>query len=142
LTLLGLLAICAGTYGLLGAGAPTLLGVPMMLTGAAVAVAGFAIGNRASGRTHYRPDAWRAAEWAVAACGLVVAASYLVVAHLDPMSLDAIDQPLKTPDVPWPLVVTSLAAALPAWLAPPVPRPSARRDRVGARVANRVEVAL
>jgi energy-coupling factor transport system permease protein len=142
LTLLGLLAICAGTYGLLGAGAPTLLGVPMMLTGAAVAVAGFAIGNRASGRTHYRPDAWRAAEWAVAACGLVVAASYLVVAHLDPISLDAIDQPLKTPDVPWPLVVTSLVAALPAWLAPPVPRPSARRDRVGARVANRVEVAL
>jgi len=130
LTVLGLLAICAGTYGLLAAGSPAVLGVPLMLAGAAIAVAGFAIGNRASGRSRYRPDVWRVAEWAVAATGVVVAAAYVIAAHRDPTSLDAMSQPLRVPDAPWPLVVATMVAALPAWLAPPAPRPSSRTRSV------------
>lgn len=142
LTVVGLLAICAGTYGLLAAGAPALLGVPLMLAGAVVAVAGFAVGNKASGRTHYRPDAWHVTEWAVAVTGVAVAAAYLVVAHRDPSTLDAMSQPLRTPDVPWQLAIASIAAALPAWLAPPVPRPTSRSRPTPLPTRATAEVAL
>ena len=141
LTVTGLLAICAGTYGLLASGAPAVLGVPLMLVGAATAVAGFAVGNRTSGRTHYRPDRWRAAEWSVAMCGAIVAAAYIVVAHNDPASLDALSQPLRLPDLPWQLVLASFAAALPAWLAPPVPRAGPRRVRAAVPVGRPAEAA-
>jgi energy-coupling factor transport system permease protein len=126
LTVVGLLSICAGSYGLLATGAPAALGIPLLLAGTGIAVAGFAVGNRASGRTRYRPDLWRLPEWSVAACGVVVATAYVVVAHQDPASLDAISQPLRTPDLPWALAVATFVAALPAWLAPPVPRATAR----------------
>src|SRR5699024_3021460 len=39
-TLLGLLGICAGAYGLLDAGTPALLGLPTLVSGAAAASAG------------------------------------------------------------------------------------------------------
>jgi energy-coupling factor transport system permease protein len=127
LTVTGLLAICAGSYGLLTAGAPATLGIPMLAAGAAVAVAGFAVGSRATNRTHYRPDKWRLAEWLVAGCGVVVASAYVVAAHRDPASLDALTHPLSTPNVPVLLVAAALVAVLPAWLTPPVPRATARR---------------
>ena len=139
LTVIGLLAICAGTYGLLASGAPAALGIPLMLVGAAVAVVGFAVGNRASGRSRYRPDVWRLAEWGVALCGAAVAAAYVSLAHSDPASLDAMSTPLQVPDLPWPLVVVTLVAALPAWLAPHVPRSAANR-RTTVSVARAVEV--
>ena len=139
LTVIGLLAICAGTYGLLASGAPAALGIPLMLVGAAVAVVGFAVGNRASGRSRYRPDVWRLAEWGVALCGAAVAAAYVSLAHSDPSSLDAMSTPLQVPDLPWPLVVVTLVAALPAWLAPHVPRSAASR-RTTVSVARAVEV--
>ena len=142
LTIAGLLAICAGTYGLLAAGAPALLGVPMMLTGALIAVAGFAVGNRTSGRSHYRPDRWRLAEWSVALTGAAVAAAYVVVAHTDPATLDALSRPLRMPDLPWQLVAVSLLAALPAWLAPPVPRANTRPARPAPAMRRPAEVAL
>jgi energy-coupling factor transport system permease protein len=118
LTVTGLLAICAGSYGLLSAGTPGLLGVPLTCVGAAVAVAGFVVGNRASGRSHYRPDVWRLPEFAVVAAGAAAAVALSVVAHVNPASLDAASQPLTLPDVSLPLLAAVLAGVLPAWLAP------------------------
>src|SRR3954465_10095168 len=129
LTIARLLAICAGPSGLLAAGAPALFGVPMMLTGALIAVAGFAVGNRTSGRSHYRPDRWRLAEGVGALTRAAVAAAYVVLAHTDPATLDALSRPLRMPDLPWQLVAVSLVAALPAWLAPPLPRWDHQPDR-------------
>ncbi|GAA4500011.1 CbiQ family ECF transporter T component [Actinoallomurus oryzae] len=75
LTLAGLLAVCAGLYGLLGADTPAALGTPMLLLGLAAATAGLWLGGRRSPRTRYRPDPWRWPEWAVSACGLASAAA-------------------------------------------------------------------
>jgi energy-coupling factor transport system permease protein len=63
----------------------------------------------------------------VAGCGVVVASAYVVAAHRDPASLDALTHPLSTPNVPVLLVAAALVAVLPAWLTPPVPRATARR---------------
>jgi len=142
LTIAGLIAICTGTYGLLASGAPALLGVPMTVAGALVAVAGFAVGNRASGRSHYRPDRWRTAELLVALTGVAVATAYVVVAHTDPAMLDALSRPLHLPNLPWQLVLASLLAALPAWFAPPVPRATAHPTRSAVAVRRPAEVAL
>jgi len=35
-----------------------------------------------------------------------------------PATLDALSRPLRMPDLPWQLVLVSLVAAAPAWLAP------------------------
>ena len=131
LTTIGLLAICAGSYGLLATGAPAALGGPLVLVGSAVAIAGFAIGSRASGRSKYRPDLWHSPEWLVAGCGAAVAATYVVASHLSIAGLDPMSQPLELPVVPMAILGLTWVSALPAWLAPPSPRvgSSARRTR-------------
>jgi energy-coupling factor transport system permease protein len=73
LTLGGLLAVCAGLYGLLGEGAPAVLGAPALVSGLAAAAAGLWLGGRRSPRTRYRPDPWQWPEWTVSACGLPAA---------------------------------------------------------------------
>ncbi|MGC3004694.1 CbiQ family ECF transporter T component, partial [Streptomyces sp. G35A] len=62
LTLGGLLGVCAGTYGLLTAEGGT-YGLPVLLAGAAAALAGLWLGGRRSPRTRYRPDRWDARAW-------------------------------------------------------------------------------
>jgi energy-coupling factor transport system permease protein len=73
LTLAGLLAVCAGLYGLLGGDSPAALGAPALVLGPAAAIAGLWLGGRRSPRTRYRPDPWRWPEWLVSACGLAAA---------------------------------------------------------------------
>jgi energy-coupling factor transport system permease protein len=73
LTLAGLLAVCAGLYGLLGGGSPAAVGAPALVLGLAAATAGLWLGGRRSPRTRYRPDPWRWPEWVVSACGLAAA---------------------------------------------------------------------
>jgi energy-coupling factor transport system permease protein len=127
LTLAGLVAICAGTYGLLTAGAPLALGAPLAVAGAAVAVAGLAVGSRVSRRTRYRPDPWSLPEWTVAATGGAVAAAYLVAAHLGFAGIDAAADPARVPDVPLLTLLATAIAALPAVAAPPLRRAVANR---------------
>jgi energy-coupling factor transport system permease protein len=79
LTLAGLLAVCAGLYGLLGEGSPSALGAPPLVLGLAATSAGLWLGGRRSPRTRYRPDPWRWPEWVVSACGL--AAAVATVTH-------------------------------------------------------------
>jgi energy-coupling factor transport system permease protein len=120
LTLIGVMAICAGSYGLLTAGAPFLLGAPLAVGGSAVAIAGFAVGSRVSRRTRYRPDPWKVAEWSVVASGAVVAAAYLLAAHLGWSGMDAAANPTALPDVPLLALFATAVAVLPAITAPPL----------------------
>ncbi len=71
----GLLAVCAGLYGLLDAQAPAVMGLPLLAAGTACAVAGMWLGGRRSPRTRYRPDPWALPEWAVTVSGALAAAA-------------------------------------------------------------------
>ncbi|WP_418606656.1 hypothetical protein [Georgenia sp. SUBG003] len=64
-----------GTYGLLDGATPDWAGLVLLAVGAAVAVLASALAGRRVRRTRYRPDPWRAEEWAVAGCGALVAAA-------------------------------------------------------------------
>ena len=120
LTLTGVVAVCAGSYGLLTAGAPFVLGAPLAVGGSAVAVAGFAVGSRVSRRTRYRPDPWSAAEWSVAISGAAVAAAFLLASHLGLAGMDAAANPTALPDVPLLALLATAIAVLPAITAPPL----------------------
>jgi len=118
LTLLGLLGVCAGLYGLLDAGSPAALGLPLLVGGALLAVGGLAVGGRRSARSRYRPDRWGLLEWAVSASGVVAAAGMLVTAAVDPAAVAPSTSPLVVPELPVVPVLALLVALLPAWLAP------------------------
>jgi energy-coupling factor transport system permease protein len=120
LTLGGLLAMVASSYGLIDRGAPGVIGVPLLVAGAALTAAGFALGARRGGRTRYRPDPWRRPEWLVAGSGLAAAAAVMLgpAAALSPSTF-----PLVTPSLPVLPFLGLLVALLAAWIAPPIPRP-------------------
>jgi energy-coupling factor transport system permease protein len=126
LTLTGLLAMVASSYGLVARAAPAGLGVPLLVAGAVLTAAGFVLGARRGGRTRYRPDPWRLAEWLVAAAGVVAAVAVVTgpAAALSPST-----QPLVAPTLPLAPLLGVLVATLPAWLAPPLPRPRAAAAR-------------
>lgn len=126
LFLAGLLGACLGTYGLLDPTAPAALGVPTLVGGVVVALAGLRLGSRRVVRTTYRPDRWGRPEWGVTALGAVALASVVAGAR-DPASLAAPLSPLAVPALPLLPVLGVLAAALAAVVAPPphdpVPHP-------------------
>ncbi len=118
LTLAGLLGVCTGLYGLLDAGSPVALGLPLLAGGASVAVAGLALGGRRSCRSRYRPDPWGVLAWGVSASGITAAAAMLVAAGLDPAATAPSTSPLVVPGLPLLPVLGLLGALVPAWLAP------------------------
>jgi energy-coupling factor transport system permease protein len=129
LTVAGLLGVLAGTYGLLDAGSPPLLGLPLLGAGVAVAAAGFVLGGRRSVRTRYRPDPWALPEWCVAGSGVVAAAGLVATEALGLGGLAPSTYPLVAPDLPGTATVALLVGLLPAWAAPPPPpttRPATR----------------
>ena len=71
--LVSLLAAALGTYGLLDGSSPAWLGLPLLATGAVVAVAGSVLAGRRVRRTRYRPDRWRPRDAVVAGAGIGVA---------------------------------------------------------------------
>ncbi|MET9859992.1 CbiQ family ECF transporter T component [Streptomyces smyrnaeus] len=117
LTLGGLLGVCAGTYGLLaakGAG----FGLPVLLVGLALALAGLWLGGRRAARTRYRPDRWGARAWLVSASGAAVGALMITAADVLPGPLNPPAVPLTPPHLPlWPAAAV-LLGLLPAVLAP------------------------
>jgi energy-coupling factor transport system permease protein len=123
----GLCGACVGVYGSLDGGAPRGMGLPMLLGGVAVAGAGLVLASRRVRTTRYRPDPWALPEWGVSACGIAVGAALVVMARTDPAALNPSPQDLGWPVVPLDAVLAVLVGALPAWIAPPVPRPVVRR---------------
>lgn len=118
LTVSGLLAVCASTYGLLDSAAPAALGLPLLAAGAALAAAGLALAGRRTPRTRYRPDPWALPEWLVVLGGTVAAATVFAAA---PGGLDPSTAPLAAPTLPLLPAVGLLCGLLPAWAAPEVP---------------------
>ena len=143
LTLAGLLGVCAGVYGLLDAGSPPVLGLPLLAGGLAIAMAGMVLAGRNVNRTRYRPDRWAAPEWATVAAGAAAAAAAITAALLDANALIAPVVPLAWPTLPLLPAAGILAALLPAVLTPPPPdfstvvttQPVRTRPRTGARAA-------
>jgi energy-coupling factor transport system permease protein len=131
----GLIGVCIGTYGLLDGTAPNWIGVPVLLVGIAAAVVGVALGGRRVVRTHYRPDPWRAPEWAVACSGVATAATFIVANAVDPAQMAPSVQPLTWPTLPLLPAVGALLGSLPAWLAPPVASPRSDSTATGPPAA-------
>jgi energy-coupling factor transport system permease protein len=121
---LGLLGLCVGLYGLLDASTPGVLGVPMLLTAAAISVWGLALGGRGVSRSRYRPDPWRGPEWVTVLAGTVAVALVVVTGRQDPTALNPSIYPLAWPTLPALATVGLAVAALPAVLTPPPPRPA------------------
>jgi energy-coupling factor transport system permease protein len=120
---LGLLAVAVGLYGVLDAGAPRALGLPLLGFGALAISTSLFAGGRQAVRTRYRPDLWRAQEWLVAASGLAATLALIVVARL-PGGTDALDPPLyplSWPTLPWLAVAGVAVALLPSVVAPRPP---------------------
>src|SRR5262249_41988101 len=87
LVVAGLVVVCVGVDGLLDAAGPRCAGGPMMVAGLLSAVTGLALGGRLVRGTVYRPDRWRPAELAVAACGIAAAGGMFLTARIDPGNL-------------------------------------------------------
>jgi energy-coupling factor transport system permease protein len=140
LTLTGLLGAAAGSYGLLDATSPALLGLPLLAVGCLLAVLGLVVGGRTASRSRYRPDPWAAAEWITAASGVAAAVAMIVTAVTDDAGLFPSTAPLVVPPLPLAPLVGVLIALLPAWLSPAAPaaRTGARRDPAPERIEETV----
>jgi energy-coupling factor transport system permease protein len=126
LTLGGLLGVCAGVYGLLDAGSPPVLGLPLLTGGLAMAGTGMLVAGRRVQRSRYRPDPWQWPEWLTTASGLAAAGTTMAAALIDPTALMAPTTPLQWPALPLLPVAGVLVALLPAFVAPPPPLPVER----------------
>jgi energy-coupling factor transport system permease protein len=142
LMLTGLAGLCVGAYGLLDGTAPRVLGAPALLGGAVVCCGGLALGGRRVTRTRYRPDPWRAPEWAVALSGVASAALLYVSAGYSAAAVDPTFYPLRFPPLPVLPVIAILIAAIPAFAAPPPIRSRHRATaaEAGAEPATRPEL--
>jgi energy-coupling factor transport system permease protein len=117
----GLAGLCLGAYGLLDTTVPRGLGLGGFAAGAALCVAGLALGGRRVSRSRYRPDPWRWPEWAVVACGAVPAVVLCLNLGASPASLNPGVYPLHWPPLPLLPTVAILVAGLAAVAAPPPP---------------------
>ena len=121
LVLLGLIAVAAGSYGLLDPGAPGIFRFPALTVGIAALIGALIAGGKSATRTRYRPDPWVMPEWLVALTGIVAYVSFVVVSRAGD-ALQPSTNPLEVPAVPVIAVLGLLVAALPSWLAPTPPR--------------------
>lgn len=126
LTLGGLLGAAAGLYGLLDGSQAGWRGLPLLLAGTGLAVAGLLLGGRRTARTRYRPDPFGTPELLTAAAGLVAALGVIVGgATAGPAALHPTTFPLLWPALPALPAVAVLVAGLPAWLTPAPPSSAA-----------------
>ncbi|GGO52802.1 hypothetical protein GCM10012287_37950 [Streptomyces daqingensis] len=122
LTLGGLLGVCTGTFALLTAQGGA-YGLPLLLAGAVLALAGLRLGGRRSLRTRYRPERWGTRAWLVAGSGAAAGAVLVAAGDVFPEALQPPAVPLALPPLPlWP-AAGLLVGLLPALVAP-VPAPS------------------
>jgi len=115
----GLIAVAIAVYELLDATSPTLIGLPLLVLGTAIACGAVLFGGRQPTRTKYRPDSWHASEWIVVASGVAALAGMLVAGRLYPGSLHPTTYPLVVPQLPWPAMVGLVLALIPAWATSP-----------------------
>jgi len=120
---IGLMAVTVGLYGVLDAGAPQGLGLPLLGMGSVALAASVFAGGRRAVRTRYRPDPWRLAEWVVSLSGLAALAGMIAAART-PGGGEALNPsffPLVWPTLPLVAAAGILVALLPSVAAPRPP---------------------
>jgi energy-coupling factor transport system permease protein len=120
--LIGLVAAAIGVYGFISAHAPTALGLPMLLVGIVISISALIAASRHNPRTRYRPDPWRAPEWAVAGSGVCVALAFWLGALGDPSGMNPGTIPPMWPTLPTIAVLGLVLAVTPIITAPQIPR--------------------
>ena len=130
-TSVGLGAVIVGIYGMLDAGAPGALGLPVLAVGSLLAASGLMVQGRRATRSRYRPDPWRWPEWVTIASGIAALAGVVTSGAANPLSLQMPLSPLAWPGLPVAATIGVLVAALPAW-ATPVPPDRLVAAEVGA----------
>ncbi|MGZ4599316.1 MAG: energy-coupling factor transporter transmembrane component T [Oryzihumus sp.] len=125
LTVLGLLGVVAGLYGLLDGSSPPLMGLPLLVLGVLLAGASLATGAHRDPRTRYRRDPWALPEWAVAACGIVPAVVMFIASDQGWPGITPVQVPAMLPELPVVAVLAIGVAALAAWVSPPPPQRAA-----------------
>jgi energy-coupling factor transport system permease protein len=116
-TLAGLLGLAVGVYGVLDAGAPFALGLPVGVVGAALVLAGLAASSFGN-RSRYRPDRWSGREWVTVAVAAAALAAVVIAGRDNTASLSMPVYPLALPAVPPLALAGLLLAALPSFVAP------------------------
>lgn len=131
LLLVGLVAACIGVYGLVAAGTPLVLQLPMLLLGLGSCAVALAVSARTVVRSRYRPDPWWAPEWLVALSGAVAAIAFIFTGMRWPGSLVTAVDPPVWPTLPTVALIGLALALLPAIVAPrlPMARPTAMTVR-------------
>jgi energy-coupling factor transport system permease protein len=118
LVLGGLMGLVVGLYGLLDAGSPSALGLPLALTGGLSAAVGFRLAGRRSIRTRYRPDPWRGPEWVTFLAGALPAAVLIAARTGETAGMLVPSSPLAWPTVPLVPALAILVGLVPAWATP------------------------
>lgn len=127
----GLVAVSIAIYEMLDTTSPTLVGLPLLVLGTAVACGAVLFGGREASRTKYRPDPWRTPEWVVVACGAAALVGVLLAGRLSPGSLHTTTYPLVVPQLPWTAIVGIVVALIPAWVtSPQTPAPQGNSTTV------------
>ncbi len=127
LTVVGLIALCIGIFGVLDEHSPAIFRWPAFVVGVALAAAGLAFSSRERTVTRYRPDPFDLIAAAVAVSGLLsgalmIAATKYAPAHLNPSTTPAV----------WPVVdLLPLVAAVVGLVAAVVSPPSVIPDGSG-----------
>ena len=129
-TVVGLLLMAVGIYGVIDGGSLLGLGLPVLAVAAVLCGVGLAVGGRRTARSRYRPDPWRAPEWIVAGSGLAALVAMAVAGALDVPGLTVSFSPLAFPSIPLLPVVGILIALVPA-VARRTRRPATRHRRTG-----------
>ncbi len=132
LTLLGLVGVVAGLYGVLDGSATGALGIPLLLAGVVVTAGTLVAGTRRDSRSSYRRDSWAWPEWLVLGLGVLPGAMLLWAESQGWAGVVVSQVPLSVPAVPIPLAAAILAAGLAGVLTPLPPQLAALRGRARA----------
>ncbi len=123
LMIAGMCGLCIGAYGLLDGSALGSGTIPAVVGGTVCCCLGLILGGRQVHRSQYRPDPWKAPEWAVAVCGIVPAVVLMAGVGFSTVSLNPSTDPLMWPTLPVVPVLAILVAVAAAFAAPPPGRP-------------------
>jgi energy-coupling factor transport system permease protein len=126
--LIGLLTASVGGYALLDANTSPRVATGLLVLGLALLLIGLLRSNRRAVRTVYRPDPWRTPETFTVLTGVTALVACTAVAWTSPDLMLPGTSPLVWPPLALAPMIGILVAALPAWIAPPVPNPDAKRE--------------
>jgi energy-coupling factor transport system permease protein len=140
LVLAGMVGLCASLYEVLGGSTLGPAAYPCLAASAGLCVAGMLLGGRRTKRSPYRPDPWKAPEWAVAACGVIPAVVLLAGLGHDAGALNPSVSPPQWPGLPLLPLMAVLVGLVAAVAAPPPPRPVGAPGAPAARRKGRLPV--